>query len=320
MSASSSFLGVMACQVLRRSAPVLLAAAILLALVGCWEGHGGDQIPTGIASFRFPAPAAGQPERTIRVYTYRPANHGANDPIVLVMHGISRNADDYRDRWIEAADRYNLLIAAPHIEERDFSWEEFRLGGVVRDRGEVPVPINGPSKSDWTFTLMDRLFLHVRDVTGSRTERYDFFGHSAGGQFAHRFVMFLPSARTRVVISANSGWYTFPTAPPPFPYGLGGLPNQLPLGPPDYAGMFGKRLVIMLGTADTARDRNLLATPEAEAQGRNRVARGRAYFAAGEAQAARLGLPFRWEVVEVPGVGHSSADLIPHAARWLYGH
>jgi pimeloyl-ACP methyl ester carboxylesterase len=291
---------------------------LLLGLLGCDGRHDGTLIPTGTGWFRFPAPSTAQSERTIQVYTYRPTNHGADDPIVLVMHGASRNADDYRDRWIEEADRYGLLIVAPRIDERHFSWEEFRLGGVVRNRQDVPVPPDGPPKSDWTFTLMDRLFDHVRDVTGSRIERYDFFGHSAGAQFAHRFVMFLPSAKTRVVISANSGWYTFPAAEPPFPYGLGGFPDQPPLGPPDYPGMFRMRLVIMLGTDDTIRDRNLLTTPEADAQGQNRLERGRAYYEAGKALATRLGLPFRWEVVEVPGVEHSSTAMIPHVARWLY--
>jgi pimeloyl-ACP methyl ester carboxylesterase len=297
----------------------MLVATMLLVLVGCGERHDGFLIPTGTAWFRFPVPSTAQPARTIEVYTYRPESHGADDPIVMVMHGASRNADDYRDRWVEVADRYRLLIVAPRIDERGFSWEEFRLGGVVRNREEVPVPPNGPLKSDWTFTLMDRLFDHVRDVTSSQTEWYDFFGHSAGGQFAHRFAMFLPSAKTRVVISANSGWYTFPTAELPFPYGLGGFPDQPPLGPPDYPGLFGKRLVIMLGTADTVRDRNLLTTPEADAQGQNRLERGRAYHEAGKVLATRLDLPFRWEVVEVPGIEHSSATMIPHAARWLYG-
>ena len=273
----------------------------------------------GTSWFGFPVPSSVFPERSIRVYTYRPKNHGADDPVMFVMHGASRNADDYRDRWIEAADKFRLLIVAPRIDEDDFSWEEFRLGGIVRNREDVLVPNDGPPRSEWTFSLMDRLFLHVRDVTSSRQEHYDFFGHSAGGQFAHRFTMFLPSSRARIVISGNSGWYTFPTAEVRFPYGLEGLPNQAPLGPPDFAGMFEKRLVIMLGTADTVRDRNLLTTPEADAQGRNRLDRGRAYFEAGKRLAVRMGLPFRWKVVEVEAVGHSSADLIPHAARWLYG-
>lgn len=292
---------------------------ILLAVAGCRHVGEGDPIPVGAASFSFSAPSPSHPDRVLRVYTYRPGSHGPDDPVMLVMHGASRNADDYRDRWIEAADRYNLLIVAPRIDKGDFSSEEFRLGGVVRNREESPVPPDSPPKAGWTFSLMDRLFLHVRALSGSRQEQYDFFGHSAGGQFAHRFAMFLPTARTRTIIAANSGWYTFPTDAVRFPYDLAGFPGRPPLGPPDYAGMFNKHLVIMLGTADTVRDRNLLMTPEADAQGMNRLERGRAYFAAGKALATRLNLPFRWEVVEAPGVAHSSADMIPLSARWLYG-
>ncbi|MCB2099304.1 MAG: hypothetical protein KDE22_00440 [Rhodobacterales bacterium] len=296
-----------------------MAVVVLLSAAGCREPPGADGIPTGTAWFRFAAPSSAHPDREIRVYTYRPAAHGADDPILFVMHGASRNADDYRDRWIEAADRYRLLIVAPRIDEDDFSWEEFRLGGVVRNREALPVPADGPPRSDWTFTLMERLFDHVRAVTGSRRDHYDLFGHSAGGQFAHRFTLFLPGARTGTILAANAGWYTFPTTNVRFPYALAGFPTRPPLGPPDYAGMFGKRLVLVLGTADTERDRNLLKTPEADAQGPHRLARGHAFFTAGQTLAVQMGLPFRWEVVEVPGVGHSSADVVPHVARWLYG-
>ena len=36
------------------------------------------------------------------------------------------------------------------------------------------------------------------------------FGHSAGGQFVHRFVQFKPNSRVNYAISANAGWYTVP--------------------------------------------------------------------------------------------------------------
>jgi len=102
----------------------------------------------------------------------------------------------------------------------------------TRKRSECPHPaLSAGYRKRTAFTLMDRLFDHVRDATGSPIQRYDFFGHSAGGQFAHRFVMFLPSAKTRVIISANSGWHTFPTVEPPFPYGLGGFRISRRLAP-----------------------------------------------------------------------------------------
>jgi pimeloyl-ACP methyl ester carboxylesterase len=292
---------------------------MVLAFAPCACAAETAGIPAGASRFRFPAPSTAKPDRTLRVYTYRPAGHGPDDPIVLVMHGASRNADDYRDRWIASAERYRLLIVAPRIDKRGFSWEEFRLGGIATNREAFPVPADGPEKATWTFTLMDRIFEHVRGVTRSRVQHYDFFGHSAGGQFAHRFAMFYPASLARFVIAANSGWYTFPTADARFPFGLAGFPDKPPLGPPDHAAMFAKRLVVMLGKDDTFRDSNLLTIPEAEAQGRHRLARGRAFIAAGRAVAAERGLPFRWQLLEVPGIGHSSRELVPPAAAWLYG-
>jgi len=307
----------------RKPGAALLAMVIVAVVVAVARIAAAGEavgIPVGRSWFTFPAPSATKPARSMRVYTYRPANHGSDDPIVLVMHGASRNADDYRDRWIASAKRYRLLIAAPRIDKKSFSWEEFRLGGIVADREKTPVPVDGPGRADWTSILMDRIFDHVRRVSGSRMQHYDFFGHSAGGQFAHRFAMFLPTSRARVVIAANAGWYTFPTAEARFPFGLAGFPDRPPLGPPDHAAMFAKRLVIMLGKDDTVRDRNLLTMPEADAQGLHRLARGRAFVAAGRALAEKLGLPFRWQVLEMPGIGHSSRELAPPAADWLYGN
>jgi hypothetical protein len=39
--------------------------------------------------------------------------HGPDDPVVIVQHGMLRNGDDYRDFWIPAAEKHNILIVAP---------------------------------------------------------------------------------------------------------------------------------------------------------------------------------------------------------------
>ena len=50
------------------------------------------------------------------------------------------------------------------------------------------------------------------------------FGHSAGAQFVHRFVMFAPGPNLRTAISANAGWYTTLEENVAFPYGLKDAP------------------------------------------------------------------------------------------------
>jgi ribulose 1,5-bisphosphate carboxylase large subunit-like protein len=47
-----------------------------------------------------------------------------------------------------------------------------------------------------------------REKTGHTTSYL--FGHSAGARYAHRMVEFVPEAKAKMVIAANSGWYTLP--------------------------------------------------------------------------------------------------------------
>ena len=50
---------------------------------------------------------------------------------------------------------------------------------------------------------------------------YALYGHSAGGQFVHRYVAFADAPRMESAVAANSGWYTMPDDGA-FPYGWGG--------------------------------------------------------------------------------------------------
>jgi hypothetical protein len=56
---------------------------------------------------------------------------------------------------------------------------------------------------------------------------------------------------------------------------------------------------------------------EAYAQGANRLERGQKFFAVAKAEAARLGTELKWQLVTVPGVGHSSKAMSRVAARML---
>ena len=51
-------------------------------------------------------------------------------------------------------------------------------------------------------------------------QKYHVFGHSAGGQFAHRFLMFKPNSRLDKMVASGSGWYTVPNLDFNFPYGF----------------------------------------------------------------------------------------------------
>ncbi len=84
---------------------------------------------------------------------------------------------------------------------------------VKIDQGATPsVTFNlVTDPSDWIFGDLDRLFRDVKQYLRLDTEKYDVFGHSAGGQLLHRLSLFYPNHRADRLLAANSGWYTVPT-------------------------------------------------------------------------------------------------------------
>ena len=273
-------------------------------------------IPVGAGRFHARLPAG----QTIEVFTYRAARHGPDDPIVIVLAGGGRNGDDYRDGWIEAAERFGLLVLAPAFDEAQFPGPiNYNLAGMIRDDADVATlrEVRLTPPDTWLFGGVEALFDDAVARTGSRQTRYDLFGHSAGAQIVHRMVMFAPAARVRTAVAANAGWYTTLERDAPFPYGLGGVPapaNQIERA-------LGRDLVLLLGELDNGSETrgSLRETAEANAQGAHRLARGRHFHRTAEAESARLEIPSRWRLQVVPGVGHAWRDMGVAAAELLYG-
>ena len=115
------------------------------------------------------------------VFTYRPPN--CSDPsLLLVFHGVARNARTYRDYARPLADRNCLLLVAPLFDQRDFPGWRYQRGGIVKG-GAVQPP------SDWSGNLVSALVEWVRQQE-ARPLAYSLLGHSAGGQFLERLAAF----------------------------------------------------------------------------------------------------------------------------------
>lgn len=230
-------------------------------------------------------------------------------PVVFVMHGVYRDADRYRDEWAGLARRHGFIAVVPQFSRADFPGSRGYNTGYFANEDGTPRP-----RALWSFAAIEPLFDDVRVRFGTDVPRYAIYGHSAGAQFVHRYVLFMPEARIERAIAANAGWYTMPDLATGFPYGLGNTPV-------DAAGLraaLAQPLTVMLGTADTDRgDPNLRKTPEADAQGLHRYARGLAFLAEGQRAAEALDAPFGWRLVKVPGIGHSNAGMAEAAARVL---
>lgn len=243
------------------------------------------------------------------VYYQLPDRVTPDTPVVFVMHGVNRDADRYRDEWASLARRHGFIAVVPQFGQADFPGSRGYNTGYFSEEDGTPRPRNL-----WSFAAIEPLFDDVRQRFGTRVARYSIYGHSAGAQFVHRFVLFMPEARIDQAVSANAGWYTMPDMQTGFPYGLG----DAPVDEAALSAALGKQVTVLLGTADTDRaDPDLRKTPEADAQGQHRFARGQQFYANARQAAERLETPFGWSIRTVPDVGHSNGKMAKAAAPLL---
>lgn len=251
-------------------------------------------------------------DRIVPIHYYIPEveDSGYDMPVQIVMHGTGRNAADYLDFWKEKADKYKVAVFVPEFTKKDFPLEEYHLGNIADANGDFS-PVEKR-----TYILIDRIFEFIKDNSGLEADKYNIFGHSAGGQFVHRFMLFHDSPYVNKGVSANSGWYTFPDESENFPYGIRDIPDSLK---PDCSKFLKKNLVILLGTADTLITRDVRTTEEANRQGRNRFMRGKTFYGYGMKMADSLKTEFNWKTDTVEGVSHEGDKMSKAAADRLYG-
>lgn len=291
---------------LPRAAPAARAIAAILAVVALLfmppvGAASAEGLPVGESEFRVEAPRGEVP-----IYTYRPATFGSHSPIWIVMHGVGRTADDYFDVWRPLAEAQGALLLVPEFPKKQWpdSWR-YALGNVATSK-----LVNLPSR-DWAFTVIEEAFATAVALTGSRETRFYLYGHSAGAQFVHRYVMQTGGRGVKLAISANAGWYILPDHEYRFPYGLRGSS----ISDRNLRSAFATPMVVLLGQEDTIRGRNVRQVAETNAQGPHRLARGRYFFRRSAASAHRMRARFGWRIEEVPGAGHRNDEMASTAAR-----
>jgi hypothetical protein len=228
----------------------------------------------------------------LNVFTYRP--RGAPRLLLLVFHGLNRDAQPYRNNARVLADRIGAIVVSPEFDAGRYSTDLYQRGGVATDGAFVP-----PGKR--TVDLIAPLVDWAREASGEPDLPHTLLGHSAGGQFLSRVVAFAPTDATRFIVANPSTW-VLPSLDDAVPYGFGGTPEAESA----LRAYLERPIVALLGTDDTG-THNLANEPEALAQGVNRLERGRAAFAKAQQAAQERGWSFGWTLVEVPGVGHNAA-------------
>ena len=265
--------------------------------------------PEGKASFVMRAHDGAQ-HRTIRVWTFKPSNWRDGGEVLFVMHGMSRNAEEYLDMWVDTAERQNVLLIAPEFESPFYRFvtNDYQDGNLFTALGFAN------PQSEWAYVTIERIVDTLNDRNDWSIAGYDMFGHSAGGQFVQKMAMLAPNSRLRTGIAANPGAYVFPDSEVAFPYGLKGVdPSSV-----DLATAFSRNVVLLLGEQDADANQGVLdESAAAMRQGPHRLARGRNFYAAASSLAQERGLPFEWRLQVVPGVGHENQKMAAAAAVLL---
>ncbi len=295
--------------------PILIAAAGLVAIALSSvpiRAHDATPFREAGVSHVIHLDEVGGKVNDINIETYVPQACAERPcPLVVVMHGLQRRADQVRDAWIAAADRHGLLIAAPHFDRERFPTRLYQQGGVQRE----------PDKAKWIYATIERFFDKALASGRVKGQDYVLYGHSAGAQFAHRMALLMPEARFSTVVSANAGYYTLPgfgelSDGRAFPFSLTGTPAS----PETLRRSFAKPMLIMLGDQDNdPLHEQLNKSDGANAQGAHRFARGQNFAAVAARQAASLGAAYNWRVEIVPGVGHEQAKMADAAGAALFG-
>ncbi len=251
----------------------------------------------------------------IDVFTYKPPTY-EKGPILVVIHGSDRDAEDYRNDAISIAERLEVIVVAPLFDRERFSDERYKRGcGVTKDGKLQP-------KDKWTFNVIVRLVAKVREMEGSKLAYY-MIGHSGGGQFVAKMAMFMPD-EAKGFVAANAGSNVFPTRELKFPYGLGGLPEELHSD--EILRRFcAQPLTLFLGTGDVHQleSDSFDFSPGAMAQGPTRLERNHNFFNEMKKMASQHGWPFAWQIVETrEGVAHDGARMFhaPEVEKALFGN
>lgn len=220
-------------------------------------------------------------------FVYIPASGGNDAPLLVAVHGISRNVRELVKSFAPYAEKAGVVLVAPHFApERHPDYQ--RLGRSGR----------GP-RADATLAAIVE---EAAWVTGAATAQIHLFGYSGGAQFAHRYVMAYPQRVAGVVIGA-AGWYTFPDPKQRFPYGIG--PSRdltgVSFDPEEFLRI---PITVVVGERDTTQE-GLRRTKRADRQGQNRVERARHWVDAMHAAAQAYRLEPRVVLELVDGGEHS---------------
>jgi pimeloyl-ACP methyl ester carboxylesterase len=170
---------------------------------------------------------------------YVPRDYPGRDrqlPLVVLQHGTGRSSQEYRDNFVDFAERFQCIVLAPLFPAAIGDPDDLHNFKFIKYR-------------DIRFDLV---LLAIIDEVGERfdvvTDKFYLYGFSGGGQFVHRFFYLHPDRLAAVSIGAPGritlidpekkwwlGWEGMADAigAAPKPELLSGVPVQMIVGGDD---------------------------------------------------------------------------------------
>ena len=257
-------------------------------------------------------------------YAYVPAPVPEQAEILVLIHGTppegetaESNAQYYLTSWTDFAQEHGYILIAPAFTQEDFSSRQgdHAMSGY---RGLFGREIGA---DEWVL----RLVKAYQQALGLTNEPFYLYGHSAGGQFAGRFLVTHPDAIKKAVIT-SAATYPQPTTQVAWPFGMGELHADIEWDaettrhvdvvpdPQKWLAATQVSLTVIVGLNDTA---ELPAALIPGQKGKNRYIIARNWIRDMAAFAEAHGLESRFNLEIIPGQGHSMIGLISYSQRAL---
>jgi pimeloyl-ACP methyl ester carboxylesterase len=227
-------------------------------------------------------------------YLFVPQSRRLDSPLMVLVHGISRNAWKLISDFADTAERRGVVMLAPVFS--DYRYGDYqRLGR--RGRG---------ARADSALQkLVGQASAELRLISS----KFYLYGHSGGAQFAHRYAMAYPHDVASLGLSA-AGWYTLPDADQPYPYGIRPTSDSygLTLDPREFLRV---PACVFVGEDDISRDGAFNRSDKLDSmQGRNRIERAAHWVESMNRAARALGYDTAYSLHVLPGADHDFDELV----------
>lgn len=265
---------------------------------------GGEFVYAGYASLK---------DKPVTVHYYIPEDGDIRTmPVLFAFSGAGRGAKGNLTTWKPFAQLKKFIVIAPEYAKKHYSNNEYQFGGVSKDDTRyLAVP-----KERWTYNTVEAIFDFFKKETGNKSETYDIWGHSAGGQFVHRFLLWMPDARVNRAVAANPGVWTFPLMEGlkdgngevfAWPYSV----KDTLITKDQLRKFFARKMWVVLGDRDIdTKSKSFPKMPGAMAEGGTRFERGKNFFEMSKKTAAGMNAEFNWKISVVKGVAHAGRGIV----------